>query len=211
MRDATALMTALTLTQRPSLSRTVRSAPLPRGVTFLLEVAAGDAEALADAGAITGQSEERLIDAASFFVEQVLLYRSASCYRVLGANRDESTAELRHHMALLMRWLHPDTVASGLREGAIDRTVFAPRVLQAWETLKTAKSRAAYDAAEQKGARRAPKAGMGRLPAGAKRGTPSSGSRQPGGRPRGTNRLEILPALRDWFWSRLVRYFPGSQ
>jgi hypothetical protein len=209
MRDATALMTALTMMRRPSLSRTVRSAPLPRGITFLLEVAAGDADALADARAITGQSEERLIDAASFFVEQVLLYRSASSYRVLGASRDESTAELRHHMALLMRWLHPDTVVAGVRERGIDRTVFAPRVIQAWETLKTAKSRVAYDAAQAKGGRRAPKPGVARAPAGPRLAGSSGGSRHP--RPLGPVRLEILPAVRDWFWSRLVRYFPGSR
>jgi hypothetical protein len=211
MRDATALMTALTMMRRPSLSRTVRSAPLPRGITFLLEVAAADADALADAGAITGQSEERLIDAASFFVEQVLLYRSANSYRVLGATREESTAELRHHMALLMKWLHPDTVAARAGERGIDRTVFAPRVIAAWEVLKTTKSRAAYDAAQAKGGRRTPKPGTVRAPAGPRRAASPGGPRRPGARPLGSLRLEILPALRDWFWSSLFRYFPGGR
>jgi hypothetical protein len=210
MRDATALMTALTMMRRPSFSRTVRSAPLPNGVTFLLEVAAGDADALDEARDITGEPQEKLVDAASFFVEQVMLARTANSYRVLGGSSDQSTAELRRHMALLMKWLHPDTAAAATREGRIDRTVFAPRVVQAWDDLKSAKSRAAYDATQAKGTRwpRRPSASASSR---AKRGSSAGRMARPGLPARRPIRAELYAALRDWFWSRWLRYFPGGQ
>jgi DnaJ-class molecular chaperone len=42
-------------------------------------------------------------------------------------------------MALLLRWLHPDMDRHG------ERSLFAGRITQAWETLKTPERRAAYD------------------------------------------------------------------
>ncbi len=42
-------------------------------------------------------------------------------------------------MILLLKWLHPD---SGVDQA---RSVFASRVIRAWEDLKTPGRRAAYD------------------------------------------------------------------
>ena len=61
-------------------------------------------------------------------------------YRVLGATPDASAQDLRHNMALLMSWLHPDKDPAG------DRAVLAARVTRAWTDLRTPDRRTAYDA-----------------------------------------------------------------
>ena len=118
----------------------IRDAPLPGGMELLLRIAAGDRAAIADAMLQTERSEAVLRQAAEFFIEQILMSPVSGSYRVLGANRDASGAELRHNMALLVRWMHPDVAAS------VDRSMFAGRVTLAWDDLKTAERRAAYDA-----------------------------------------------------------------
>jgi DnaJ domain len=146
MRDPTALKLALDLVRLPLMVRQAKSSPLPRGVTFVLEVAAGEVDAIAAAAAITGWPEPSLREATGFFIEQILLNRQADSYRILGATTDASSSELRRNMALLMRWLHPD-VHSGISSGKIDRSVLAHRVTSAWEDLKTDERRASYKSA----------------------------------------------------------------
>jgi hypothetical protein len=146
MRRLEALETALTMLQRPQLTRLALRSSLPRGVTFLLEIAAGDAQALSEAQVLTRRPGEALQKAAGFFIEQVLLSRQGDSYRILGASPDAPLAELRRHMALIMKWLHPDLVSNGASGRHFDRTVYANRVTQAWETVKTAERRVAYDA-----------------------------------------------------------------
>jgi len=45
-----------------------------------------------------------------------------------------------------MKWLHPDIVAGGANEGNFNKGLYADRVTQAWEAIKTKERRAAYDA-----------------------------------------------------------------
>jgi len=137
MTETSALRSAIDLLQVPSRLRAVKSEPLPTNTSLLLTIAAGDEAALQAAVAETGRPAEFIREAASFYIEQVLLSAAADHYRVLGCARDASAAELRRNMALLMRWLHPD-----LRD---ERSVFAGRVTAAWDALKTADRRAAYD------------------------------------------------------------------
>lgn len=144
--DASAIIAMSLILRQPALVREMREAPLPPGMIFLLEVAVGDTAALSAASRMTGEAPHVLIDAAGFFVEQVLLTERADHYRVLGAAQDASAADLRRHMALLMRWLHPDAGAAR-PPGHIDRSVFATRIATAWQTLKAVDRRAAYDAA----------------------------------------------------------------
>jgi hypothetical protein len=92
---------------------------------------------------LTGRSAKFLREAAAFFIEQVLLHPEADSYRVLGAGGKASNEELRRNMALLLRWLHPDRSSEGMR------TVFASRVTNAWNNLKTPERRAAYDRANR--------------------------------------------------------------
>jgi hypothetical protein len=112
---------------------------MPPGITTLLEIAAGNREACQAAASAFDRPLEVIQKAAAFFIEQVMLTPEADSYRVLGAAPDASSHELRRNMALLLRWLHPDT---GDADG---RSAFAGRVTSAWENLKTPERRLAYD------------------------------------------------------------------
>lgn len=145
MGEATALKLAIDLLHVPSRVRSMRSAGLPGDVPILLEIAAGDAEAATRASEATGRSRDIIRNAAAFFIEQILLAPDADSYRVLGGNAQTSSSDLRRNMALLLRWLHPDMG----HNGSGDRSIFANRITLAWEDLKTAERRAAYDAQQQ--------------------------------------------------------------
>jgi curved DNA-binding protein CbpA len=106
---------------------------------LLLKVAAGDQEASCEAGLKLDRSPAVVREAAAFFVEQILLCPESDSYRVLGAGHQATSGELRHNMALLMKWLHPDSERHG------QQSVYANRVTLAWEELKTPQRRAAYD------------------------------------------------------------------
>ena len=152
MRSPDALAIALGMLNCPPVIRRASLSPLPKGVTFLLEVAAGEVESLREASALTGRPQATLIKAAGFFIEQVLLNQGADHYRVLGGSRETSDANLRRHMALIMRWLHPDIVSSGAPPNCcFDRRLYAERVTGAWEAIKTKERRAAYDASFRAG------------------------------------------------------------
>jgi hypothetical protein len=139
MREATALEVAVGLLQLPSRVRTLRDGDLPADLEMLLRIVAGDDRALSEAMATTEQSASRLQAAASFYIEQILLHPGADSYRALGARPDATLDQLRRNMALLLRWLHPD------RDGDATRALFANRVTQAWNNVKTVERRALYD------------------------------------------------------------------
>lgn len=139
MADAPAVRVAIDLIHVPSRVRLYRAETLPEGVETILRIAAGDDGAETAAAAAVGRPRELVRRAAFFFIEQILLSPDADSYRVLGADDRATAAELRHNMALLLRWLHPDLDRQGVR------SLFAGRITQAWETLKTPDRRAAYD------------------------------------------------------------------
>lgn len=140
MTEIAAVRDALDLMHVPSRVRLMRCAPLPDGVSFLLRIAAGDEDARSFASNVTGRSDHVIQSAASFFIEQALLFPEADSYRVLGATPQSSAHELRQNMAFLLRWLHPDLNSMD------DRSVFTTRVTRAWEDLKSPDRRKAYDA-----------------------------------------------------------------
>ena len=107
-RSPEALHAALAILSQPQLLQRARRSSLPRGMTLLLEVAAGDPDAIREAQAATGTSEAHLTKAAGFFTEQVLLHRNCDSYRILGASRGASAPQLRRHLAFILKWLHPD-------------------------------------------------------------------------------------------------------
>lgn len=141
MREYEALRLALYLYHLPSAVRAAREKPLPKGISSLLEIAAGEGNAAEQAALDLERPAEVVRQASEFFIEQILLAPDTDAYRILGAASDAPDAELRRHMALLQRWVHPDMERAG------DRTVYAARVTRAWESLKSADRRAAYDAA----------------------------------------------------------------
>ena len=144
MPRADALVAAISMLERPHAAKLAQASHLPDGVTFLLEIAVGEAHALSKATELTGRTEATLQRAAGFFIEQILLHPGGNSYRMLGANRGTPLSELRRNMALIMRWLHPD-VASDASSNLLDRSFFARRITQAWETIKTDERRAAYN------------------------------------------------------------------
>jgi hypothetical protein len=145
MERSAALDIALTLLERPVAVRYAIAAPLPGGIAALLQVACGEEDALRAAGAMTGQSSHTLQEAAGFFIEQVLFHPQADHYRTLGTAAGASRSELRQHMALLIKWLHPDGRELRVSRSDLDRGIFINKVTKAWEALKTDDRRAAYD------------------------------------------------------------------
>lgn len=146
MRSIEALATALGMLNCPQVTPRARYYPLPKGITFLLEVAAGEDEALRDAAAITERTEATLRKAAGFYIEQVLLSQDSDYFRLLGCSRKSSQSDLRRHMALIMRWLHPDIVSGEAPAQGLDKSIYANRVTKAWEAIKTGSRRATYEA-----------------------------------------------------------------
>lgn len=140
MSEVAAIKAALGLLHLPASVRFVRREPLPPGLDSLLKVAAGDEQTITELAALTERSPAIVRDAATFFIEQVLLSPKSNHYQVLGLTPEASVQDLRRNMALLMSWLHPDKDLAG------DRTVLAARVTTAWSTLRSPERRAAYDA-----------------------------------------------------------------
>ncbi len=125
----------------------MRSRSLPPGVVLLLEIAAGNEAALDYGARAVGCTHALAKSASIFFIEQVLLVADSDSYRVLGVQQDAPREQLRRNMALLMRWLHPDSANA-------DRTALALRVTAAWEKLKNDDQRAHYDSSLARNPRR---------------------------------------------------------
>jgi hypothetical protein len=139
MGEEEALRAAIDLLHMPSRVRMLRAEPLPHGVALLLRIAAEDAGAVSEAAQLADRSPSVVREAAAFYIEQILLSPEADSYRVLGATPQGGSGELRANMALLMKWLHPDS------DRHAQQSVFVNRVTKAWDDLKTAERRAAYD------------------------------------------------------------------
>lgn len=130
MSEAGALKAALELLRLPSQVRVARNRPLPAQTVILLRIAARDHEAEHDAARLTGQHSDACRQAAIFFIEQVLLGPGSNSLRILGFNGPAPLHQLRRHMALLLKWLHPDTASDE------PRSTMARRVIEAWNELK---------------------------------------------------------------------------
>lgn len=203
MHEIAAVIAALDISHNPASVHLAQRGGLPMGIPFLLRVAAGDAEAIEAAEQKTGRPARRLREAAGFFIEQVLLHPESDSYRVLGGLADTPTSELRRNMALLLSWLHPDVAMHNRVDGAqLDRSVFANRVTEAWEHLKTAERRAQYDRTLAEAGRR--------------KSASAKPKRSP--RPNGNSvRAEVLLAApmgrakpREDFITRLARFILGA-
>jgi hypothetical protein len=203
MRNLEALTAALAMLQRPQLVAMARSAPLPQGVNFVLEIAAGELGALDNAEKITGEHPAKLNEAARFFIEQIMLAAPSDHYRILGAEAKTSSADLRRNMALIMKWLHPDTAAKREPGELFDRSIYAHRVAAAWESLKTGTRRAAYDASGT-GPAGSPTSGMQRAKNPGRTTFPAYPRRR-------HKRLVIYRLSRETIWNRLLLLFKGNR
>jgi hypothetical protein len=132
---AEALRAAVDLFHLPSQVRVVRSLPLPAGTEFLLRLASGEARAAHEAEIHSDRSANASRAAAIFFIEQILLSPESDEYRILGLDQTATMAELRAHMALLLKWLHPDLTADE------HKSLMARRVIEAWNKVKSSERR----------------------------------------------------------------------
>jgi hypothetical protein len=122
---------ALDLARMPALARSSVVPPLPPNIIELMRIAAASPEACQVAAAKTGEPTSVLIEAARFYLQQVLFRSDADCYRILGIDRAASRAMARDHMRWLLEWLHPD------RNNNSWDGVYAERVLKAWREVST--------------------------------------------------------------------------
>src|SRR5215469_14603533 len=99
---------ALDLARIPAVARSTGAPAIPPNVIELMRIAAGSPEACEAAVAKTGERTSVVIEAARFYLQQVLLRPDADCYRVLGIKPATSRATAREHMRWLLEWLHPD-------------------------------------------------------------------------------------------------------
>lgn len=137
-----ALEWALALLHAPGKQHALRQKPLPGGMDWLLGIAAGAMpDALAEAARTFSEPEARIREAAQFYVREVLFFPQADAYRVLGVAADASNASIKAHHRLLQHWLHPDRLHND------DDAIFATRVNVAWNRLRNAERRQAYDKA----------------------------------------------------------------
>jgi hypothetical protein len=130
----------LAIYRDPTRVAEVRDRPLPEPMVPVIKVAAGDAGLAGEWAEASGAAPEDVTEACVFFLQQILFAPGADAYRVLGASADAPQARLREHYGLLMRWLHPDRNSDDGWE-----QVYADRVNQAWQELKTPARRAEYD------------------------------------------------------------------
>lgn len=107
----------------------MRSAPLPPDVGLLLRVLARDPAAENIAIDSSDLPIETIRTAAEQYVVQIMLFSNATAYRTLGVSYDASRDELRAHMGLLLRWLHPDL------SDIVEHRTYFERVVQAWALL----------------------------------------------------------------------------
>jgi hypothetical protein len=134
MSGAQGINLALDLARIPALAHSIEKPPLPTDIFEVMRIAAGSPEACQLASRATGQPATVLIEAARFYVQQVLLRPDADSYRVLGLPPGASRELARCHLRWLLQWLHPD----------VNRdwdSVYAERVLKAWREVSTNISR----------------------------------------------------------------------
>ena len=120
---------ALDLARMPVLARSSAAPALPPNILELMRIAAACPEACEAAVARTGEPALVVIEAARFYLQQVLFRPEADSYRILGIEPTASRETARNHMRWLLEWLHPD------RNNNSWDAVYAERVLKAWREL----------------------------------------------------------------------------
>src|SRR5215475_14380607 len=128
MAGARGIDLALDLARMPALAHSIEAPPIPTDVFEVMRIAAGTPEVCQLASRRTGQPAAVLIEAARFYLQQVLLRPDADSYRVLGLLPGASRELARRNMRCLLQWLHPD----------VNRdwdSAYAHRVLAAWREV----------------------------------------------------------------------------
>src|SRR5438046_10414901 len=105
MEQGLAIDFALDLARLPALARTSVAPALPPNILKLIQIAAACPEACEAAVGRTGEPIPVLIEAARFYLQQVLFRPEADCYRILAIEPGASRETDRNHM----RWLQNTT------------------------------------------------------------------------------------------------------
>jgi curved DNA-binding protein CbpA len=134
-----ALELALALHQSPIQRFTLRDRPLPGNIGLALQLASAMQPQLEEAAARFSESEETILEAVRFYLQQVLFEPGTDAYRILGLAANADTKRIRQHHIWLQRWLHPD------RRGEDWEAVFTTKVNWAWQQLRNENSREEYD------------------------------------------------------------------
>src|SRR5262245_7723163 len=134
MSGARGIDLALDLARMPALAHSIEKPPLPADIFEVMRIAADAPEVCKLASQATGQPAAVLIEAARFYLQQVLLRPDADSYRVLGLRPGASRELARCHMQCLLQWLHPD-------ENRDWDSAYAQRVLTAWREVSADMSR----------------------------------------------------------------------
>ena len=90
MSGARGIDLALDLARMPALAHSIENPPLPTDIFEVMRIATGAPEVCRLASQATGQPPAVLIEAARFYLQQVLLRPDADSYRVLTAWREVS-------------------------------------------------------------------------------------------------------------------------
>jgi hypothetical protein len=158
LRAQHAVRVALRAYVQPQAARNIAVGPLPEHVLEVIKLAARSPASLAHWSAELDIAEDRLVEIATFYAEQVLVSPHATHYRALGVEPSADIDLIRSHYRWLMKWLHPDRPSAGWH------AVLAQRVNKAWTELKDPARRAAYDQRMGLNPAGAARAGKGREP-----------------------------------------------
>jgi len=134
-----ALDQALEFHRSPGFLGAIRRLDLPKDLQTVLRIAAGDSETIVQSAQLTNESPESLREVSIFYLQQLLFADEGDSYRVLGVNPDAPDEQIKLNYRWLARWLHPD------RNPDEWESVFAERVNQAWQDLRTPTLRNAFD------------------------------------------------------------------
>jgi len=125
----------------PGLAEPTR--PLAEDMGDFLQASGGHepSESLLATAAYLDVSSQELIQAALFYIKQVLFAEGADYYRNLALPPTATDEEIKRHHRLLIRIFHPDREA----ENGEWNESYAPRVIEAYSTLGKADKRSCYD------------------------------------------------------------------
>ena len=138
-----ALELALALHQAPIQRFALRDRPLPANMDEVLQLASAMQPQLQNAAARFSESEETIVEAVRFYLQQVLFEPGTDAYRIFGVAPNADFKQVRQHHIWLQRWLHPD------RRGEDWEAALATKVNWAWQQLRNESSREEYDQLRQ--------------------------------------------------------------
>ena len=138
-----ALELALALHQAPIRRFSLRDRPLPENIDEVLQLASAMQPQLQAAAARVSESEETIVEAVRFYLQQILFEPGTDAYRIFGVEPDADFKQVRQHHIWLQRWLHPD------RRGEHWEAALATKVNWAWQRLHNESSREKYDHSRQ--------------------------------------------------------------